>query len=120
MWNKDVFNKIRSYLNDDVVLRLLYEKFIKIEDLDIFHLLGIEQNEYQKILTETSMSIPEQFLQDLASRKQDESEIERTPEEVLNEFIGLKDRNGIKYECNATKLVQHLKLLKIPQILNKM
>ena len=112
--NKDVFNKIRSYLNDDIVLRLLYEKFIQIEDLDTFHLLGIEQNEYQKILTETSMSIPEQFLQDLASRKQEESEIERTPEEILNEFIVFKDRNGIKYECNATKLVQHLKLLKIP------
>ena len=89
--NKDVFNKIRSYLNDDVVLRLLYEKFIKIEDLDTFHLLGIEQNEYQKILTETSISVPEQFLQDFASRKQDESEIERTPEEILNEFIGFKD-----------------------------
>ena len=88
-----------------MILRLLYERFIQIEDLDTFHLLGIDQNEYQKILTETSISVPEQFLQYFACRKQDEGEIERTPEEILNEFIGFKDRNGIKYECNATKWV---------------
>ena len=112
--NKDVFNEIRSYLNDDVVSRLLYEKFIKIEDLDTSYLLGIEQNKYQKILTETSISIPGQFLQDFTSRRMFVSEIEQTPEDLLNEFLGFKDRGGIKYECNATKLVQNLKLLKIP------
>ena len=94
--NKDLFNKIRSYLNDDVVLRLSYEKFIKIEDLDTFYPLSIEQNEYQKILTETSISISEQFLQDFTSRRMFENLIEQTPEDLLNEFLGFKDRGGIK------------------------
>ena len=92
----------------------MYEKFTKIEDLNTFHLLGIEQNEYQKILTETSISVPEQFLQDFTSRRMFESEIEQTPEDLLSEFMRFKDRGGIKYEFNATKLVQNLKLLKIP------
>ena len=92
----------------------MYEKFWKIEDLDTFHLLGIEQNEYQKTLTKTSISVPEQFLQDFTIRRMFESEIEQTPEDFLSEFIRFKDRGGIKYECNATKLVQNLKLLTIP------
>ena len=65
-------------------------------------------------MTETSVSVPEQFLQDFTGRRLFESEIEQTPEDLLNEFIRFKDRGGIKYECNATKLVQNLKLLKIP------
>ena len=51
--NEEYFDKIRSGLNDDVILRLLYEHFIGISDLNTFHLLGIEQNEYQQISTES-------------------------------------------------------------------
>ena len=65
-------------------------------------------------LFSTSEILQELFWDRNACRRQEEGEIERTPEEMLNEFIGFKDRNGIKYECNATKLVQNLKLLKIP------
>lgn len=50
---EEYFDKIRSGLNDDVILRLLYEHFIGISDLNTFHLLGIEQNEYQQISTES-------------------------------------------------------------------
>ena len=111
---KEYFDKIRLAINDDVILRLLYEHFIGISDLDTFHLLGIEQNDYQKILTESSISIPELFLQDLSSKIYDSSK-EYSPEMLLMSFNTYKEMQSMRFYCNATKLVQHLKLLKIPE-----
>ena len=112
--NKNFFDKIRTYLNEDIILRLLYERFIELDGLDTFHLQGIDHNEYQKILTESSITVPEQFLENLTSRLLFEHETELTPEQILEAFVNFKHKCGIKYECNSTKLVQSLKLLKIP------
>ena len=111
---KEYFDKIRIAINDDVILRLLYEHFIGISDLDSFHLLGIEQNDYQKILTESSVTIPELFLMDMTFRSTTQSS-EYSPEILLNMFNTYKFNQSMKFDCNSTKLVQHLKLLKIPE-----
>ena len=92
----------------------MYERFIELEGLDTFHLQGIDHNEYQKILTESSITVPEQFLEYFTSKLLFEHETEMTPEQILETFVHFKYKCGIKYECNSTKLVQSLKLLKIP------
>ena len=111
---KDIFDKIRSGINDDVVLRLLYEHFTELSDLDAFHLLGIEQNSYQQILTETSTPAPDQFLEHLTTSTRPISEMEYTPEKLFLIFNEFKLDNDIRFQCNSTKFIQQLKLLKIP------
>ena len=54
------------------------------------------------------------ILENLTSRLIFEHETELTPEQILEAFVNFKHKCGIKYECNSTKLVQSLKLLKIP------
>ena len=42
------------------------------------------------------------------------SEMEYTPENLLIIFNDFKSKNDIKFQCNSTKFIQQLKLLKIP------
>ena len=107
-------NTLKIGLNDDVVLRLLYEHFTELNDLETFHLLGIEQNSYQQILTETSTSAPDQFLEYLTTITRPMSEIEYTPEELFLIFNEFKFKNDIRFGCNSTKFIQQLKILNIP------
>lgn len=112
--NSEYFINLRSAINNDVVLRMVYEELTSLDELDSFHTERIEQNEYQKILSESfSQSIPEQFLNYLTGKYIDTNEELFTSIELLNLFDTWRQNTGFKYECDCAKLLRNLKLLDI-------
>ena len=108
----EYFIALRAALNNDIVLRMIYEYLTSLDGLDIFHTLRIEQNEYQKTLSEASVPIPQQFLRHMAWTYEQDSEL-FTSSELLNVFMNWRDYNQIKYECDSSKLLRNLKLVPI-------
>jgi len=110
--DSEYFIALRAALNNDIVLRMIYEYLTSLDGLDIFHTLRIEQNEYQKTLSEASVPIPQQFLRHMAGTYEQDSEL-FTSSELLNIFMNWRDYNQIKYECDSSKLLRNLKLVPI-------
>lgn len=108
------FIDLRNAIDDDIVLRMMYECLTSIEGLETFHTERIEQNEYQQTLAECAVPIPEQFLRYLTENHGEDDENTFTATELLDQFASWRDCNSFKYECDSAKLLRNLKLLKIP------
>jgi len=114
--DKTYFTALRSYIDDEKVLLMLYEYFINLPNLDTFHTELIEQNEYQKAIAESfSMSVPELFLEHLTRENYTKEKFSYYGEELLQEFTVFKNGRKFNYECDCIKLCRNIKLLKLPE-----
>jgi hypothetical protein len=114
--DKEYFKNIYSYIEDERVLLLMYDYFIHLPKLDTFHTEKIVQNAYQKVLAESSTkTIPELFLEDFTRQNYDECWVERNGTDLITMFNSFKTKNGFTFECDASKLMRNIYLLKLPE-----
>jgi len=113
--DKEYFKQLYSFLDDERVLLLMYEYFIHLPDLDKFHTEKIVQNEYQKILAESSTkTIPELFLEEFTTKNYDEGWVEKSGDELIAMFDKFKSKNGFTFESDIRKLMRNIQLLNLP------
>lgn len=108
------FIDLRSAIDDDVVIRKMFEDLTTIDGLDVFHTERIEQNAYQQTLSEANVSVPEKFVQHMTATYVESDEELFSSQDVLNSFTAWRDMNGFKYECDSAKLMRNIKLLRLP------
>jgi hypothetical protein len=107
------FIDLREAIEDDVVVRMVFEYLTSLDGLDVFHTERIQQNEYQQTLSEATVSIPEKFIRHLTSTYIESDDEVFTSEHIFHSFTAWRDMNGIKYECDSSKLMRNIKLLKL-------
>lgn len=107
------FIDLREAIDDDIVVRMIFEELTSIDGLDIFHTERIQQNEYQKTLSEATVSIPERFMRHLTATYMHLKEKTFSAEDMLCAFAAWRNMNDFKYECDSAKLMRNLKLLKL-------
>jgi len=111
----DYFDTLRSYINDDKVLLLMYEYFTTLPGLDKFHLEKIVQNEYQQILAESfNKSIPQLFMEQFTLDNYDEGWVEKSSTDLITLFDSFKSKNKFIFECDAVRLMRNINLLNFP------
>lgn len=111
--NKEYFNKYFKYLEDDKVIKMMYDYFKSIPNMDEFHKLEKPTTEYQKNIQEANVSVPEMWLKHLTYQHQNDYEVELLPKEIFQKFQEWATTNNFKYDVNSVKLGVRLSNLKI-------
>lgn len=111
--NKEYFNKCYKYLDDDRVIKMMYDYFKNIPNMDEFHKLEKPTTEYQKNIQEANVSVPEMWLKHLVYQREKEYEVELLPKEIFQLFQEWATTNNFKYDVNSVKLGVRLSNLKI-------
>jgi hypothetical protein len=110
--NKEYHTNFVNYINDDIVVRIFYEKLCKLENLSSFHTEGIPQTEYHLDFIKSSRSIYEQFLEYFTEQNIKEEFIYISSSDYYKRFVYWTDKNGIDYNTNSIKLMRNTLLLK--------
>lgn len=109
--NKDYHTAFRDYINDDVVIRLFYEKICKLDKLEEFHTEPIPKTEYHQEFIKSSRPIHEQFLEYFTEKNIQESAVTISSTNYYTMFVYWTDKNGIKFESSSIKLMRNTLLL---------
>lgn len=119
--NKSYFTKIYALLNDDNIVRDFYDALMALEGLDKFGELPLPITEYQQNLSDLSVSVVEQWIQDWTIENIDNKEriISMTSDNLYNEFICWRDKNKITYDITSLKLLCRISNLPIDGIKKK-
>ena len=114
--DKAYFDTLRSYINDDRVLLMMYVYFINLPNLDTFHLESIEQNAYQKTIANGfDKSVPLLFMEQFVLDHYKDGLVEKLGCEMLDLFNKFKSKNNFVYECDSRKLMRNIQLMKLPE-----
>ena len=111
--NKEYFNTINKYLDDDKVIKMMYNYFKNIPDIDKFHTISKPTTEYQKNIQDGNVSVPELWLKHFINQNINSNEIELLGKETFDLFQQWATTHKFKYEINSVKLGVHLSNLKI-------
>lgn len=114
--NTEYFNKLYSFIDDDTVIRNLYDYFMSVEVLPNFLNLPIPETEFQQNLKDKNRPIPEQWLEDFVRENHKKKTIEMLGRDIYGEFTDWSRENGVKYETSAISLCLYLKNAKIEGI----
>jgi predicted nucleic acid-binding protein len=113
--NGDYFKRLLQLINDDIIVKLVYEHCIKLPNLETFHTEPLKQNAYQQSLSEGNIPIPERFMKHFAYKNRYYKEPkEFSSTTILKEFTKFITQNGMKYDTDSAKLMRNLQLLKLP------
>lgn len=102
----DYFNKLFEYLNDDNIIRHLFEYFKQIPDMKDFNKLKIPITQHQTNLKQLSKTPPELWLENFTLENYNKDEVKLTGTEIFNHFNDWSSNNGFKetYHTNSLKL----------------
>ena len=117
--NKNYFEKINDYIDDDNVIKSLFEYFKSIPNLNKFNKLEKPTTTYQENLKELSKNPIELFIEDLIMENFDEYNLEYTTKELYQEFNKYISKGKYNYECNYQKFSCRLNRLNHKGIINK-
>lgn len=110
--NKEYHTKFVNYINDDIVVRVFYEKICKLENLSSFHTEDIPKTEYHLEFIKSSRTIYEQFLEYFTEQNIKEEAVFISSADYYKRFVYWTDKNGIDYNTNSIKLMRNTLLLK--------
>lgn len=109
------FKNLLELINNDVIMKLVYDYCITMDGLDTFHTEQLKQNAYQQSLSEGNIPIPERFMKYFTYKNRYCKEPKQySPTSLLKEFTTFINNNGMKYEADSAKLMRNLQLLKLP------
>jgi len=109
----EYFNQLNSYLDDENVIRTIFEYFKSIPNMDEFNKIPVPQTEYQTNLKEMSRSAIEQWLEDFTRRHYNKEQVEMLGKDTYVDFNAWKTTNNITYDTNSLKLGISLSNLQI-------
>lgn len=110
--NKDFFDKLYKLLDDDNVIRTIYDHFKNLPDLDKFHKMPIPKTSYQTELKKLSLTPPEQFLIDLCEINESKKELIILDKDFFQMFQDFIVANNIDYDTTPLKLGVRISNLK--------
>jgi hypothetical protein len=122
--NKQYFEEMYEYLNDDEVIRTrtMFDFFVNIEDLDKFNLLRMPTTEYQKGLQKKNGCPIELFFKEWTCENFDFVNEKKEPlkivlsSSIFKAFEKFIDKNRMKYEIGNTTFGMKLKMTTIKGI----
>jgi hypothetical protein len=109
--DKDYFNELNDYLDDDAIIKCVYEYFKSIPKMDSFGSLPIPVTEYHSNLKEGSRDILDVWLEEFTYKNRHLIEVEKSPTEIFNDFSIWKDANDHIYEINKQKFGVRLNII---------
>ena len=108
------FQRINEYIEDDRVIKLIYDFFITRPNLDTFHLKPQPITKYQKILQQgNSDPIGEwliQFTRENWYVPETNPTVEILAKDMSARFQQWRDAHNFKYECNSTGLMRNINI----------
>ena len=119
--NKSYFDIIYSLINDDNIVREFYDYLMDIKGLDNFDKIALPKTDYQQNLSDLSVPVVEQWLNNWTIENCDRKEriIKMTSEDLYNEFVFWKDKKRITYDITILKLTCRVNNLSISGIEKK-
>ena len=111
--DKDYFDKCYKFLNDDDVIKTMYDYFMSIPNIDEFAKIQKPTTEYQQNIQEANVIVPEMWLEHFVRENENEMEVEKLGIDTFNAFQEWRHAHNIKYETNCLKLGVNLSNLKI-------
>lgn len=119
--NKSYFDIIYSLINDDNIVREFYDYLMDIKGLDNFDKIALPKTDYQQNLSDLSVPVVEQWLNNWTIENCDRKEriIKMTSEDLYNEFAFWKDKKRITYDITILKLTCRVNNLSISGIEKK-
>jgi hypothetical protein len=109
--DKDYFNEINKYLDNDDIVKCVYEYFKKIPDMEAFGSLKAPVTDYQNNLKEGHREIEDRWLEEFTFNNRDLEVVEKTPTEVFNEFTIWKTMNEFDYNINSQRFGMRLHII---------
>ena len=108
------FKRLNEYIEDDRVIKLIYDFFITRPNLDTFHLKPQPITKYQKILQQgNSDPIGEwliQFTRENWYVPETNPTVEILAKDMSARFQQWRDAHNFKYECNSTGLMRNINI----------
>jgi hypothetical protein len=115
--NSEYFNKLKEYIDDENVIKTLFEYFKNIELDKSFNFgANIPSTEYHSNLKEQNRSPIDLWLEDFARENIHKADDEMTGSDAYNKFNIFIDKCGIQYNTTRQKLGVILSNMKLPFI----
>ena len=114
--NKAYFNKLNEYLDDDFIIKNMYDYFKRIPDMDTFGSLPIPETDYQNNLKEANRHIIDLWLEAFTICYNKEKAVLKFNHELFADFNMWKQANNMTYEISNVKFGCKLSNLNIPGI----
>ena len=113
--NIQYFKRFYKTIENDNIIRKLYEYLIKLDGLDTLNELPIPTSEYHEALKETNMCLIEEYIRLYTARYMDKESPTLTISgtQLYKDFNEWVQENGFKYETNVIKMGLRLKSLKL-------
>jgi hypothetical protein len=115
--DSEYFNKLKKYIDDENVIKTLFEYFKNIELDESFNFgANIPSTEYHSNLKEQNRSPIDLWLEDFARENIHKADDEMTGSDAYNKFNIFIDKCGIQYNTTRQKLGIVLFNMKLPFI----
>ena len=111
--DKKYFETINNYLDDDLVIKNIYEYFKRVPDMDKFGLLPIPNTTYQDNLKQGNRSVIDLWLEHFAMMYSNEINVLKDNQYLFIDFNNWKNDNNIQYEINNIKFGCKLSNMKV-------
>jgi hypothetical protein len=109
--DKDYFNKINNYLDNDNTIKGVYEYFKSVPKMDKFGSLPLPVTNYHINLKEGYRDFIDQWLEEYTFKYRTVDSIEKTATECFSDFATWKELGDIKYEINKPKFCVKLNIV---------
>jgi len=113
--NVEYFKRFYKIIENDNVIRKLYDYLINLDGLDSFNEMPIPTSEYHEALKETNVCYIEEFIKSITATYMDKESKVLTlgGTKLYQDFNDWTQENGFKYETNVIKMGLRLKTLKL-------
>ena len=101
--DKKYFENINKYIDDDIIIKNIYEYFKQIPNMDKFGLLPIPHTLYQDNLKQANRSVVELWLEAFTRFYIQETTVLQDNSQLFIDFNNWKSENDFKYEINNIK-----------------
>ena len=116
----EYFNTMYKYLDDNDVIRTLYDYFKSIPNMDKFHEIPLPKTEYQEDMKASNRSPIEMWLEDFTREHGSKEVVTLESKDVFSSFKSWVSSHNMSYEVNSIKFMVRLKNLNIDGITTKL
>ncbi len=85
--NKEYFDQLYKFLNDEGTIKAMYDYFMNIPDLDNFHMIDTPITEHQQELAKLDVSPIEQFVKDFVFDNVDKDVVNISSKDLFGLFL---------------------------------
>jgi hypothetical protein len=117
--NKTYFNQLNEYLDDDYIIKNVYDYFKRIPNMDTFGSLPIPETDYQNNLKEANRHIIDLWLEAFTIYYSKEKAVLKFNNELFENFNIWKQATNMAYEISNIKFGCKLSNLNIPGVVRE-